>query len=773
MLQPANARMPAIDYVSIIASLYKDKRAVILGTLASAIGAFAAGHAADAPILYVHAILFVITAFVRYAEAVRFSKNPPKETEVAKAMRWERRAFVAGTFTGINYGMWCFTSLVFVHSPYAELVAVSVTIAAMVGLVARNFGLDKLLVTQSILMGGPLCVALVMTGDPYHILLATLVAPMILSFRAVARDVRNVLLAAVHDRVAVSKLARELDTALATVSHGICMLDRDLRVAVANRRLADLLFGEPVNNVLGLNFKDVLVRAESMGTMSRLSSERLMTAIAAGHSTRIVVPMAHGAQCEFFITTKNDQIALVVEDISERVEAENRIRYMARYDALTGLPNRAYFTEQVNLRLSRAALLSSAPQTMLMIVDLDDFKHVNDTLGHPMGDKLLEHVAHRIRQQLDSSVLVGRFGGDEFTIFDDRDLTSSDAQHLADRLMGVLNEPYEFGDERITMRFSMGFVLCNRQERRLDEMLKRADLALYASKADGKGRVSAYHADLDKSYKYRQALKKALRDSIDRSELSLMFQPIVDVHTGRIVACEALARWHHPEYGSIPPSVFIPIAEEMGAISDVTAWVMKTAAKTCVTWPGDVSVSVNISAHDFKDARVIGMVRRALDESGLAPARLEVEVTESALLEERQAASDLLSTLSGLGVRIALDDFGTGYSSLSYLHELPFNKLKIDRAFTQNVTEDRRSLKLMRSIAQMSKDLDLVVTVEGVETQEQLDIIAGLGLVDQIQGYLFGAPVPAREILEMIARLRGEHLPVESSAELLPASHSR
>ncbi|MCC0024972.1 MAG: EAL domain-containing protein [Hyphomicrobiaceae bacterium] len=773
-MQPsANLRMPAIDYVSVIASLYKDKRAVILGTLASAIGAFAAGHAADAPILYVHAVLFVITAFVRYSEAVRFAKNPPKETEVAKAMRWERRAFIAGTFTGINYGMWCFTSLVFVHSPYAELVAVSVTIAAMVGLVARNFGLDKLLVTQSILMGGPLCVALVMTGDFYHILLATLVAPMILSFRAVARDVRNVLLAAVHDRVAVSKLARELDTALATVSHGICMLDRDLRVAVANRRFADLLFGEPVSNVLGLNFKDVLARAESMGTMSRLSTERLMTAVATGTSTRLVVPMAHSAQCELFITTANEQIALVVEDISERLENENRIRYMARYDALTGLPNRAYFTEQVDLRLSRAALLASAPQTMLMIVDLDDFKHVNDTLGHPTGDKLLEHVAHRIRQQLDSPVVVGRFGGDEFTIFDDRDLTLSDANTVAERLMAVLNEPYELGNEQITVRFSIGFVLCNRQERKLDEMLKRADLALYSAKADGKGRVCAYHTDLDKSYQYRQTLKKALRESIDRSELSLMFQPIVDAHSGRIVSCEALARWHHPEFGSIPPSVFIPIAEEMGAISDVTDWVMRTAARTCVNWPKDVSVSVNTSAHDFKDARVIEMVRDALAESGLAPERLEIEVTESALLEERQTAFNVLSALSEMGARIALDDFGTGYSSLSYLHELPFNKLKIDRAFTQNVTEDERSLKLMRSIAQMSKDLDLIVTVEGVETHEQLDTITALGLVDQIQGYLFGAPVPEREIVEMIGRLRGAPSAEPRASEAAPVSNRR
>ena len=258
---------------------------------------------------------------------------------------------------------------------------------------------------------------------------------------------------------------------------------------------------------------------------------------------------------------------------------------------------------------------------------------------------------------------------------------------------------------------------------------------------------------MDTEYRYRQRLKAELKLCVAEGGLSLAYQPIIDVRTKRVVSCEALARWNHPELGLIPPSVFIPIAEETGLISAVTRWVLTSAAAECCTWPEDVSVSVNISARDFRDADVSEMVGSALQSSGLAPHRLEIEVTETALIEERQAATVILSQLAAQGIGIALDDFGTGYSSLSYLHSMPFSKLKIDRSFVMDISSNARSLKLLSNVVQLGHDINLTVTVEGVETEEQLALIQENTAVDQIQGYLFGVPLPAREVGELVSRM--------------------
>jgi EAL domain-containing protein (putative c-di-GMP-specific phosphodiesterase class I) len=260
---------------------------------------------------------------------------------------------------------------------------------------------------------------------------------------------------------------------------------------------------------------------------------------------------------------------------------------------------------------------------------------------------------------------------------------------------------------------------------------------------------------MDTAYRYRQRLKAELKIAVENEALTLAYQPLVDLKTRRVVGCEALARWSHPTLGSIPPSLFIPIAEETGLITDITRWVLKAAATECRNWPNDISVSVNISARDFRHADVEAMVLSALEASGLEAHRLEVEVTETALIEEKEIATKILSALGKRGVGIALDDFGTGYSSLSYLQALPFTKLKIDRSFVMDIAANARSLKLLSNVAQLGKDINLIVTAEGVETEEQLALIQEHTRVDQIQGYLFGIPLPRREVAELIARMEG------------------
>ena len=733
---------------------------MLFGMAATAIGAAAAALESGATFLFAYAGVFLLLALIRYREALAFEAAELTSEDAERAEYWELRVTLSGSITAVVYGTWCFFSLVLVGDGFATLTAMAITIAAIVGIVARNYGLDRLVTLQSILVGAPLTLGLVLVGDIYHILLAMLFAPMLISFRSVAGDVRDVLLNAVHDRVEVSRLAVELDTALSTMSHGLCMLDEDLRVAVANDQIQLMLCGEAGMDCVGRDFRDMIKIAQSKGALTEISGQRLATAVANGGQSKLVLQLHDGRQSEVSINVQNGQTVLVLEDITERVQAENRIKFMARFDQLTNLPNRAYFSEQVEARLKKFQVRDMDTPVALMILDIDDFKNINDSYGHPMGDRLLAVVSRRLRQTLDSNVVVGRFGGDEFTIFFDAGVETHLIENTAEVLLDTLGKPIMFEGEAIEVRASAGFVVSPANRCDLNWLLKRADLALYASKEDGKGNWSKFHSQMDREYNERKRMKHALRQALLNEELSLAYQPVMDLQTRKVVGCEALIRWNHPELGTVPPAIFIPIAEEMGVISELTDWVLHTATQECVLWPEQVGVAVNISARDFRGQNVQKMVTSALEKSGLAPERLEIEVTETVLVDELEVASRALSEIAAMGVGIALDDFGTGYSSLGYLHDLPFSKLKIDRTFTADVTSDPRSRKLMHNIARMSKDLEMVVTVEGVETEEQLDVIAGIGLIDQIQGYIFGAPVPQSEIAKLVHSVSGSARPL-------------
>jgi diguanylate cyclase (GGDEF)-like protein len=458
------------------------------------------------------------------------------------------------------------------------------------------------------------------------------------------------------------------------------------------------------------------------------------------------------------VSSRLDKTVLLFEDITERVKAEERINYMAHYDTLTGLPNRAYFTEQVEADLERRRHHGDKrpnDMAMLMIVDIDDFKHVNDTMGHLIGDRVLIETSERLGSVLGKDSLVARLGGDEYVVYRAGGVQLSDTVTDPEAILGGFRGPFEVEGEVFSVNVSVGVVTLVDGSDDLDALMTKADLALYKAKALGKGRSQVFHDEMDTDYRYRQRLKAELKQTVADGNLSLVFQPIVDLKTRRVVSCEALARWHHPELGSIPPSLFIPIAEETGLISDITRWVLKTATAECMNWLPHVSVSVNVSARDFRNADVEAMVLNALSQSGLAPERLEVEVTETALIDEKDTATKILSALGKRGIGIALDDFGTGYSSLSYLQALPFTKLKVDRSFVMDIATNPRSLKLLTNVAQLGKDINLTVTAEGVETEEQLALIQAHTKVDTIQGYLFGIPLPKREVAELMARMEG------------------
>jgi diguanylate cyclase (GGDEF)-like protein len=752
MFEAAHKSLPAVDYVSMIRSLYADRRSQMLGALGSAVAVALTAAESQSLVLYGIAVAFVLVGVARHLDMKAFAANSLADDDVAGAARWEVRATVGGGAIALLYGLWTCYSFVVVNTPFAELASLGVTMSVLVGVAARNFAVERVMMIQVMLICIPTWIGMLLDGHLYVALLSFVFLPFFASLRRVAGNVRIILLRAVHGRIEASRLAGELDTALETMQHGICMLDGDGLVAVVNSR-SQLIFSEFVEGGWsGRPFATLISTAAARGTISRRAAARLLDIVKSGEGGKVVLHLPGSRHCEVTVSSRQGRTVLLFEDITERVKAEERISFMARYDILTGLPNRGSFTEQVEADLGQWRVAGGSGGAMLMIIDIDDFKHVNDTMGHLVGDRVLMEASQRLAGAIGSGSLVARLGGDEFIVYRGG-ATIEDTVSAPEAVLQAFKPPFRVMGEVFSANVSIGIVHSTDARDDLDALMIRADLALYKAKGNGKNQAQVFHDEMDTDYRYRQRLKADLKLCVAAGGLTLAYQPIVDVKSRKVVGCEALARWQHPTLGTIPPSLFIPLAEETGLISDISRWVLASACAECRNWPDDVAVSVNISARDFRQADVIDMVKEALDASGLEPHRLEVEVTETALIEEREAATQILLELADQGVGIALDDFGTGYSSLSYLHSLPFTKLKIDRSFVMDIEANPRSLKLLSNVAQLGKDINLKVTAEGVETEGQLALILESTKVDHIQGYLFGIPLPRREVAELIARM--------------------
>jgi diguanylate cyclase (GGDEF)-like protein len=427
--------------------------------------------------------------------------------------------------------------------------------------------------------------------------------------------------------------------------------------------------------------------------------------------------------------------------------AEAKINQLARYDALTGLPNRALFRDQMDAAVT--GLRRRGPFA-IHFVDLDEFKQVNDTLGHPCGDELLCVVADRLRAAARGSDIVARFGGDEFVVLQYPLGHPKEAAALAERIVAGLAEPFQISGNEVVIGASIGIALAPRDGTDADLLLKNADMALYRAKSDGRRAWRFFEHGMDVMAQARRNLQLDLRNALANKVLQVHYQPLVNLHTKRISTCEALLRWPHPTRGMIPPAEFIPVAEEMGLIVEIGNFVLREACTECAKWPDDVRVAVNMSAIQFRRGNVAEGIREALAASGLAPGRLEIEITESVFLNDTELTRYWLDQLQEMGVTISLDDFGTGYSSLSYLHTYPLNKVKIDRSFLQGVGNSNRPLNLLHGVARLSADLGMSVAVEGIETEEQLALVARERSVDEVQGFLFGAAMPSGDIRKIL-----------------------
>ncbi|MDD2499571.1 MAG: EAL domain-containing protein [Geobacter sp.] len=447
----------------------------------------------------------------------------------------------------------------------------------------------------------------------------------------------------------------------------------------------------------------------------------------------------------------------MLQEIEERNltlrQRQEHLQELAHFDTLTRLPNRVLFHDRLQQSMNLA--LRNEQSLSVMFLDLDRFKDINDTLGHRIGDLLLQQVADRMCLVLRDCDTVARLGGDEFTIFNQNIKSAENACKVAQKLLDLFEIPYCLEGQQIHITCSIGITLFPADGESMDDLLMNADIAMYHAKSDGKNTYCLYNQDMKQSDSERIALQNDLHKALALNQLYLQYQPKFDALTGSIVSAEALIRWHHPSRGMIPPSRFIPLAEESGSILPITEWVMKTACRQAKLWHdsgyGSISIAVNLSACSLRRYDAAEMVQKILAEIGLPPHLLEIELTESLLIENNQQAEEALQSLKKLGVRIAIDDFGTGYSSLSYLHRFPIDTLKIDRSFIWNMNRSDNDLAIVVAIVAMASSLKLQVVAEGVETEQQLSALKNCGC-QIIQGYLLSKPVDAEEITTLLER---------------------
>ena len=437
-------------------------------------------------------------------------------------------------------------------------------------------------------------------------------------------------------------------------------------------------------------------------------------------------------------------------DLTKVRQSEVELDRLAKQDSLTGLANREALRRALDDALVGA--VRRKHRCSVFLLDLDRFKAVNDTLGHPAGDTLLRLVSLRLREVIGELGQVGRLGGDEFEVVLPATSNKEELSGLAQGIIDSLSRPYTINGTAVSIGASVGIVTSDYDDRTSDDLLRDADLALYAAKAAGKGCYRFFAPEMHEAARERQLMESDLRVALEKDQLRLMFQPCVDASSEAVTGFEALIRWFHPEHGSISPVMFIPLAEEIGLINEIGEWVLRTACAEAAKWPDHVSIAVNLSPVQFKSPSLPATVRAALGETGLAAHRLELEITEGVFLSNDEHVHEMIASLKKIGVKLALDDFGTGYSSLSYLQRVPFDKIKIDQSFVRGACDpENNNAALIRAMVGLASDLKMQTTAEGVETQDELQLVRDLGC-SLIQGYIFGKPMPEDEAHDLAAK---------------------
>jgi diguanylate cyclase (GGDEF)-like protein len=547
------------------------------------------------------------------------------------------------------------------------------------------------------------------------------------------------------------EISRRLDTALENMGRGLSMWDGDNRLLLCNSAFATA-FNLPADRLRpGLHFRDCLAMSMESGSLvgSTLDKRyrRLQRFYARRKSATYTIRLA--GQKLLTVTHRpmpDGGWLATYEDITQRRDAEARMQFMARYDALTRLANREAFQERLRAHISDGQVFA------VLCIDLDHFKLANDTVGHVTGDALLRVVAARLLHCVRAADTVARLSGDEFAVILAPVADVETAGGLAARIMEALGEPYDVDGTRVALTASVGVALALQGDETAELLLKYADLALQTAKAEGRARWRFFTPGMNERLQERWALEAALRHAVEGEEFVLFYQPLLDMRSLSVCGFEALLRWRHPGRGMVQPGDFVPLLEESGLIVPVGTWVLQEACRAAARWPSPVRVAVNLSPLQFDSLDLVETVSRAISDAGLDPARLELEITEGVLLKDTEATVSTLQALKALGVRIAMDDFGTGYSSLAYIRRFPFDKIKIDKSFVQEMGEHKETHAIVRAVRSLAGNLGIATLAEGVETEAQLAMLRAEGC-DEVQGYLFSRPRPEAEVPRMMAEI--------------------
>jgi diguanylate cyclase (GGDEF)-like protein len=728
---------PVASQTLLIDALYAGTGTLIAG------GAVTAGIAALCAVVTSSATPLVLSIATLVVASVRVT--------IALRRQWQTRPWhhVVFTWSAAAYlflsGVLTFWAFLYSSDPLILTMTLIVSLVNSMGIGLRSFAIERIVRIHIIAILTPVTLAFAIRGGYFYIAALTQVMLSVYIYIC-AKRIRDIVMSEITYRERSETVAARFRFAIDNMSHGLCMIDREMRVVVANAKFTHF-FGLPAaRSLVGVRFAALVRLAQRSGAIDKSSVDRLLASFGATHTPAAVIRgEAQGAGgAAYDLTLKRhaeDGFVLVAEDVTDQKRARKALDAAARFDPVTNLPNRRSFEARLGQAL--AAARDSERRTEVLFLDLDGFKQVNDTLGHKIGDRVLAEAAARLHEMMGQDEYVCRWGGDEFVIL--RSGESDEAlQRFAEGVIRELSRPTWIEGSEIVVGATIGITVGVGAAVAMDALLQQADMALYSAKREARGACRLYEVAMSEEARERRLLELDLQAALASRTFELHYQPIVDIETGELVSFEALARWRHPVRGSVSPALFVPVLEELNLMNAFGAWSLQRACEEAANWPVPTRVGVNVSSRQLDT--LVDSVRRALAVSGLAPERLELEITETAALAPGDAICRILESLRAMGVRIALDDFGTGYSSLSHLMGLPLDKVKIDRSFTRELGLSRKADVLVANIARLSSQLGMRVTFEGIETVDQLERARALGVAAEGQGYLFGKAMPAAEL---------------------------
>jgi diguanylate cyclase (GGDEF)-like protein len=728
-------------YQSFVLSIYSDDKLLLLGVPTTTFAVALTGYMSNSIALYAVAMAMFTIGCARFLLTSAFQRaKKSKRLTLPDYQSWEVRYTLIAVVHTFSFGVW-FPVCVLAGNSFSEFVSIAFIFGNLIGVCGRCFPIARLVNGQILAVCVPLIGGLLYKGDAY-LLLALMLMPYIFGLRKLAARQRENLLNNVVNRRKAEQLATQFNNALENVPQGICMFDALGKLEVANQHIGSFI-GRSLKTLKGMAINDLIRLLNLKFGLTDDHVDELQTWIGNPSQQSLAFFLELGKNDKRSIKFRasrmeNGGLVMTFEDITREVDAASKIDHMVRFDRLTGLMNRNQLPDHIEQQMSE---LSEDEKCAVLLVNLDRFKQVNDTLGHSKGDVLLRSVADRLARLSKGLGICARYGGDEFAIVIRERNSLDHAVHLADSICESFTKPYRIGGRDVLLKCSIGIVGSDPANTTAEQLLKNADLALLSAKKHGRGDWRVFNAEMSREMQRRNKLENDLRVALANNQFEAHYQPIVNVKEKRVTVCEALLRWNHPTIGNISPASFVPIAEELGLISEIGSWMLFEACSACASWPGGTKVAVNLSPIQFKQGDLAQTVKDALASSGLEPGRLELEITESLMLENVGKTIDLLNQFKRMGVRISLDDFGTGYSSLSYMNELPLDKVKVDRSFIMDIQKNSNSLTLVQAVTALGQKLGLTVVIEGIETKEQLQLLLAQTPVDEIQGYLFSKPV--------------------------------